>query len=59
MWLRESPAQDMSDLQVQRTVANLHSNLGAASVKRFQEDFISRVFESPTIFMGPRRGSLL
>ena len=44
--------QDISDLQVQRTVANLHSNLGAASVKRFQEDFISRVFESPTIFMG-------
>ncbi|CAE7228133.1 unnamed protein product [Symbiodinium sp. CCMP2456] len=44
--------QEISDLQVQRTVANLHSNLGAAGVKRFQEDFISTVFESPTIFMG-------
>ncbi|CAE7664439.1 unnamed protein product [Symbiodinium sp. CCMP2592] len=44
--------QDISDLQVQRTVANLHSNLGAAGVKRFQEDFVSTVFESPTIFMG-------
>ena len=71
-------SQDVPEIRVQRTMANLHSNLGAPGVKRFQaarvklpdpkhlkrgqiepklgprfeEDFISTVFESPTIFMG-------
>ena len=44
--------QNLPEFRVQRTVANLHSSLGAAGVKRFQEDFVSTVFESPTIFMG-------
>ncbi|CAK9115966.1 unnamed protein product [Durusdinium trenchii] len=39
------------NLPVERTVANLQSNLGAYDVKRFEEDFIRSIFESPTTFM--------